>query len=326
MPRFSLAAVAALTALLLGAVGVGVAEPHAQSKSRLRDARDAFRTTVTVVDRKATAPPVPPRGVFELVEYTNPQGARLPAYVTPDPKDGRKRAAIVWIVGGDVNSLGEVWTPRPESNDQSARAYRDAGLVMMFAGLRGGNGRGGAKELFLGEVDDVLAAADYLARLPHVDASRIYLGGHSTGGTLALLVAETSARFRAVFAFGPASSAASYDAALLGVDLMKVSETERRLRTPYFWLEEIATPTFIIEGIAPGSNIDSFRGLCAKTRNPQVRCVGVTGKDHFSVLAPLNRAIATALAQGGPPHDGIARVSEAIARVAPGAELARPLR
>jgi dipeptidyl aminopeptidase/acylaminoacyl peptidase len=39
---------------------------------------------------------------------------------------------------------------------------------------------------------------------------RIYLGGHSTGGTLALLVAESSDRFRSVFAFGPTDDIRGY--------------------------------------------------------------------------------------------------------------------
>ena len=74
---------------------------------------------------------------------------------------------------------------------------------MMYPSLRGGNNNPGHMESFFGEVDDVLAARALLAKLPYVDPERIYLGGHSTGGTLALLVAECSGAFRGVFAFGP---------------------------------------------------------------------------------------------------------------------------
>lgn len=55
---------------------------------------------------------------------------------------------------------------------------------MMFPSLRGGNDNPGVKEGFLAEVDDVLAAADFLGKQNYVDPGRIYLGGHSTGGTL----------------------------------------------------------------------------------------------------------------------------------------------
>ena len=74
---------------------------------------------------------------------------------------------------------------------------------MMFPSLRGGNDNPGKKEGFLGEVNDVLAASEFLSRQEYVDPDRIYLGGHSTGGTLALLVAASTDKYRAVFSFGP---------------------------------------------------------------------------------------------------------------------------
>ena len=126
----------------------------------------------------------------------------LAAYLTPDPADAARHPAIIWITGGDCNTIGNVWSPQSPDNDQSASAYRKAGVVMMFPSLRGGNDNPGQQENFFGEVDDVLAAADFLARQTFVDPTRIYLGGHSTGGTLVLLTAEYSTRFRAVFSFG----------------------------------------------------------------------------------------------------------------------------
>lgn len=80
----------------------------------------------------------------------------------------------------------------------------------MSPSLRGGNTNPGVKEGFLGEVDDVLAAANYFEKQKYVDPKRIYLGGHSTGGTLVLLVSEGSPRFRAVFSFGPAGDVSGW--------------------------------------------------------------------------------------------------------------------
>jgi len=64
----------------------------------------------------------------------------------------------------------------------------------------------------LGEVDDVLDATTYLEKQPYVDSHRIYLGGHSTGGTLALLAAECSDRFRTVFSFALVEDVSVYGA------------------------------------------------------------------------------------------------------------------
>jgi len=66
---------------------------------------DCRRPAIQITDKKAAPVPKPPAGVFDLVEYRNRQGAMLPAFVTPDRKDGRRHPAIVWIGGGDSNSL-----------------------------------------------------------------------------------------------------------------------------------------------------------------------------------------------------------------------------
>ena len=183
--------------------GPGSSPPEATQS--YTGARKAFVTRLVRQEKANELVDEPPAKLFRKVKYDSPVG-ELAAYLTPDPKDGKKRPAIVWITGGDCNTIGDVWSPAKPTNDQSARQYREAGVVMMFPSLRGGNNNPGYRENFLGEVDDVLAAADYLAKQPHVDPKRIYLGGPSTGGTLVMLVAESSDRFRAAFSFGPAES------------------------------------------------------------------------------------------------------------------------
>src|SRR5215831_21087993 len=125
----------------------------------LAEARRGFQTKLARKEKAGEPVPEPPKGVFDLVHYQSPAG-KLAAYLTPDPKDGKKHPAIVWITGGDCNTIGEVWEEAPPENDQTASAYRKAGIVMMFPSLRGGNDNPGLKEGFFGEVDDVLAAAD----------------------------------------------------------------------------------------------------------------------------------------------------------------------
>ncbi len=187
----------------------GPAGGPAARPASLAEARKGFQTKVVRKDSDREPVPQPPPRLFRVVRYESPAG-KLAAYLTPDPKDGKKHPAIIWITGGDCNSIGPVWEPAPPSNDQTASAFRRAGVVMMFPSLRGGNDNPGVKEGFFGEVDDILAAADFLAKQEFVDPQRIYLGGHSTGGTLVLLTAECSDRFRAVFSFGPVEDVAGY--------------------------------------------------------------------------------------------------------------------
>jgi dienelactone hydrolase len=129
-----------------------------------------------------------------------------------------------------------------------------------------------------------------MAREPSVDSKRIYLGGHSTGGTLVLLVAECTDRFRAVFSFGPASNVANYPTEYLPYNHSNPRENE--LRSPGPWLDKIQGPTFVFEGADGQSNIRSLEAMSRATSNPMVRFLPVQGTDHFSVLAPANELIA----------------------------------
>ena len=269
----------------------------------LNEARAGFTTTVSV-PASGLPVPKPPAEIFVRSDYKGGEGRELVAFVTPDPRDGAKHAAILWLTGGDSNSLDEFWTEGDPANDQSASAFRKAGMIVMFPTLRGGNQDAGRKEFFLGEVDDVHAAANHLARLPYVDPARIYLGGHSTGGTLALLVAETGGRFAGVFAFGPVTGVNRYPSSLVPRALLDADRRELRLRSPVHWLAGISTPTYLIEGDMSPGNADELEELCA-TRNPQVHCIPSAGFDHFSVLWPLSRAIAARLVAGAPDGEPV---------------------
>ena len=272
----------------------------------LADARKGFQSKL--VPSRAGKEPVatPPQQIFNVVQFDAPVG-KLAAYLSPDPGDGAKHPAIIWITGGDCNSIGDVWSPAPVDNDQSARAFREAGIIMMFPTLRGGNENPGAREGFLGEVDDVLAATDYLAAQPYVDPSKIYLGGHSTGGTLVLLVAEISNRFRAVFSFGPADDVGGYGPEYTPFDTSNPKEIE--LRSPGRWLHSIQGPTYVFEGASQG-NIPSLQAMARESKDPRIQFLPIPGGTHFSILAPVTRVVATKILTDDGPSTNI-RFTEA---------------
>lgn len=267
----------------------------------LADARENFETELVREESEGTPLEEPPADVFRLVKYDAPPG-KLGAYVTPDPMDGQRRPAIIWITGGDCNTVGDVWSREPEAMDQSASVYRKSGLVMMFPSLRGGNDNPGFKEGFFGEVDDVLAAAKYLAALPYVDPQRIYLGGHSTGATLALLAAECSGRFRAIFAFGPTDNVSGYGPSLN--PYLMSDRQEIRLRSPGRWLHSITSPTFIFEG--SGGNLTALDAMRKTSTNPQVKFFEIQGANHFNILGHTNQLIAQKILQDTGPKCNLA--------------------
>jgi hypothetical protein len=269
----------------------------------LVQARHGFVTKLIREESIGESVPEPPPDLFRSNTYESPIGG-LAAYVSPPPSDRQKHPAIIWLVGGFSSSIGEIaWTPGPSKNDQSASVFRNAGIIMMYPSLRGGNQNPGHLEGFYGEVDDVLAAADYLAKQDYVDTNRIYLGGHSTGGTLALLVAECPNRFRAVFCFGPVSDVRGYGQENLPFDVRNHLETT--LRAPINWLNCINNPTFVFEGDGSPSNIGELVLLAHNNQNPLVHFQPVTGGTHFSVLQPISKLIAAKILSDSGPTSNI---------------------
>lgn len=256
----------------------------------LSDARRVLATKLVRREQSHHPLPTPPPSMAKVVSYDGP-GGKLAAYVTTIPQDGQRHPAIVWISGGDCNSIDDgFFKTSPRNNDQTAAAFRESGIVTMYPSLRGGNENPGYKESFLGEVDDVIAAADYLSKLDGIDPDRIYLGGHSTGGTLALLVAESTGRFRAVFSFGPVEDIRGYGDEFIPFDSGNPLELD--VRTPGKWLGSIKSRTFVLEGARAPGNASSLTALSRVNQNSQVTFLEAAQANHFNILAPVTKLIA----------------------------------
>jgi len=272
--------------------------------------RAAFHSALHESPRARRPAPAPPAGVYELVKYPAPLGLNT-AYITPLHEDGKKHPAMLWIHGGFDWSIGALgWAPASRDNDQSGRAFREAGMVEMLPSLRGCNDNPGDHEYFLGEVDDILAALDYLRARPDVDPDRVYLGGHSTGATLSLLVAATRPRVRAVFALGPIDWVKSYSKT--GTVLDTADDVETAIRSPAASLADVVAPTFVIEG--SDGNVKAFPALRAGAGKAPVQFLVAGGATHFGTVAPVTELIAGRLVQASAFDLSEADVTTAVAR------------
>ena len=231
--------------------------PSTRKSVSLTEARKGFRTELTSppprgwAGRKIAVQNLPHR----QVRRAGRQAGGLPH---ARPEDGKKHPAIIWITGGDCNTIGEVWTDAPAEQRPDRAAYRKAGIVMMFPSLRGGNDNPGVKEGFFGEVDDVLAAADFLAKQPYVDPEphlprrpqHRRHAGPARGGVLRpvprRLLVRPGRRRRAATAATP-----SY------LPFKMANKKEIELRSPGYWLHCIKSRTYIIEGTE--GNIETLR-------------------------------------------------------------------
>ncbi|MHC4597956.1 MAG: alpha/beta hydrolase family protein, partial [Planctomycetota bacterium] len=145
-------------------LGLGILPAEAGEEAQtLMEARRGFKTKLVRRVREPKPLEPPPPKLFSLVRYNTPIG-RMAAYLSKPPSPGKKHPAIIWITGGfPPGGIGSsAWEPVSPHNDQSAKAYRLAGVVMMYPTVRGSFGNPGHQETFLGEVDDVVAALEYL--------------------------------------------------------------------------------------------------------------------------------------------------------------------
>lgn len=252
------------------------------------EAHDAFTTTLVREENDDYPIPEPPEGVFDLVSYPSKVGD-LAAYVSSDPGDGEKHPLIIWVVGGWGNGIDDFPWIYPEwDDDQTGSAFWQAGILTMYPSFRGGSGNPGYYETLFGEVDDIVSAYEYAASLPYVDPERIYLGGHSTGGTRALLASEYTDKFRAVFCFGAVDEIKYHNNDQFTFDTG--NRDEYTMRSPIYWLENIESPTFLIEG--RDGNSACLERMEQAYQSDNVHYFVVENADHFSVLAPATRLVA----------------------------------
>ncbi|MBE2284113.1 MAG: alpha/beta fold hydrolase [Prosthecobacter sp.] len=239
---------------------------------------------------------VPDGKIFELIRYQSP-GGKMAAYLTPDPKDGQRHPAIVWAHGGFGGIGSYFWEPAGKRNDQSARAFREKGIVMMCPSWRGENDNPGRFELFYNELRDFLSAIDHVKRLPYVDPQRVYIGGHSTGGTMTLLAAVSSDQFRAAFSFGGMIDGVQTlgDGEGYGnTPYDPNSNIDHRLRSPMRYASFIRRPTFYFEG---GEYYDEgSAGLMQLRALTHFESFHLPG-DHFDILHPITHLIAEKIIQ-----------------------------
>ncbi|WP_285713068.1 alpha/beta hydrolase family protein [Erythrobacter oryzae] len=274
-----------------GLLGVAAAQT-ATPPQTLAEARAGKTPNLGTKARQRDKPETPPVSWMKLVSYPGPLGP-MAAYLAGVPETEERRPAILWISGGNT-AIGDFWSPQPRANDQSAAAFREAGMVVFYPAVRGLNGNPGQIESYFGELDDLVAATRWLKAQPFVDPDKVYLGGHSSGGTMALLASEYASEWAGVVAFGPVTDPQFYGEGLWGVQPVAAKDAAgQRLRAPINWLSSITAPTLVIEGRQ--GNAGEIAAFTKANGNPKARFHVVEGCSHFSILRPASELVAAAI-------------------------------
>jgi dipeptidyl aminopeptidase/acylaminoacyl peptidase len=281
--------------LVLAVCGGGVGlvwyllQPHAfpEQTQDYADARKSFRTSLL---RRGPSPQdagedreEPPPGVREVPFRSG--GLMLRAWVNEAPA-GAARPGVLFLHGGFA--FGE------DDWDQ-CQPFRDAGFVTLVPTLRGENGLPGDYTMFYDEVDDVLAAAEVLARTSGVDPNRIFVAGHSVGGTLTLLAALTSRRFKAAASFSGSPDQVAW--ARFQEELVPFNPEDPRefeMRSPLAFYRSFKCPTRLFYGTGEPLFSSASEKLAAKASavGLDVKAVAVPGDHMSSVLPAMRQAVA----------------------------------
>lgn len=154
------------------------------------------------------------------ISYPGADSLEIPAYLFAPRAPGARRPAILFVHGGIHSHFGVVHL-------QQVRSLVREGYIVVAPEYRGSTGYGArfydAIDYGGKEVDDVVAARDYLIRrVPYADLDRLAIMGYSHGGYIALLAVLRHPRwFRAAVAHVP------------------VADLPTRMRTHPSWYQDL---------------------------------------------------------------------------------------
>ena len=263
------------------ATGLGC---QSQSVSRMlspqtEDYAEARKTFKTKLLRSGPAPqkydPLQlPEGVDQIT-YSKPN--HLKAWISSIPSTSSKQPAVLFLHGGFAFGADD-W--------ESTKPFRDAGFIVMTPLLRGENGQSGNYSMFYDEVTDVLSALDVLIATPGVDKNRIFLAGHSVGGTLTMLTALTTKKLRGAASFSGSPDQISWSQGQPeAIPFDPASAKEFQMRSPIAYPGSFKCPTRLFYGDEEiiFSNVTEKLAVLAKGKRLDVEAVKVAG-NHFDAL------------------------------------------
>jgi dipeptidyl aminopeptidase/acylaminoacyl peptidase len=199
-------------------------------------------------------------GETKDLNFKSPGGAiHGYAVMPPNAVAGKRYPTILWIHGGpngqDDDSLA--------GGQYTRHLLAAGGYVVVGVNYRGSSGRGSAfaKTILADwghkEVEDILAAADYVVAIGLADPKHLGIGGWSYGGILTDYTIATDGRFKVAFSgAGSANQLSMYgsDQYILQYNNeigppWKSESLWLKLSYPFFHADRIHTPTMFMGGL-----------------------------------------------------------------------------
>ena len=268
--------------------------PSTLATSDLHTARGAAKLTTRPLSwPERPVPPVTSR--WQTVHYPS-DGLQLAGFLSPTPDDGETHPVVVWIEGG-FGGPAVPWDDQTPGDDQGCTVFTDAGIPVFAPGFRGEIGNPGQATLFYDETTDLLNAIDWLKRQPWVDPDRVYLGGHSTGGTNVLLAAVAGAPVRASIVLGGrANMQVMVEKGGYGTEPYDLSDEQHiYLRSAIHWVNGLTAPVRYFEGDDNYSLDAMAMTQLAQKHGADMQLYSVPFGNHHSIQRPVKQLLAAAI-------------------------------
>ncbi|MBB4568364.1 alpha/beta hydrolase family protein [Rhizobium leucaenae] len=270
-----------------GKPAVAVTEPPLLAGDYAKE-RHKFRTDLL---NKGPAPdkyePLVAPSDADQIFYRSGLGGELElvAWVSRYERTPKPKPAVLFLHGGNAIGQGHWLLAKP---------YVDAGYVVMIPSMRGENGQKGNFSGFYDEVADVLAASNRLRHLPGVDPHRLFLAGHSVGGTLAMLAAMSAKRFRAATPMsGNPDSFAFFHRYPEDIRFNAKNPREFQMRSPICYAHSFKCPLKVMQASEEGTlqaraTLLSKRALAAGIK---MELVTVQGNHNSALPGEIEQSI-----------------------------------
>ncbi|MBI5083713.1 MAG: S9 family peptidase [Acidobacteria bacterium] len=188
---------------------------------------------------------------LEEFTATGADGAQVHTFLLKPPAfNDKKQYPVMFLIhGGPQGAWGETFSFR-----WNPQVFATAGFVVVLPNPRGSTGYGSK---FTDEIngdwggkayDDVMAVADYVAKLPYVDPDRMAAAGGSYGGYMVNWILGHSTRFKALV-----SHAGVYDLASMG------GETEELWFTTWEFKGHPWQSAEVYEKWSPSKHVANFK-------------------------------------------------------------------
>jgi dipeptidyl aminopeptidase/acylaminoacyl peptidase len=197
-------------------------------------------------------------GTYESVTYAGANGAPIQMWVNYPPGFDRSRRYPLFLLihGGPHNAITDGMQFR-----WNAQVFSSWGYVTAWPNFHGSSGFGNAFADAINPqwdklpYEDVLKAAEWLARQPWIDSTRMVAGGGSYGGYLTSILLGRPHPFKALVAHAAVYNlytqvGADYGAAVPRFGGHWTEENQRVFGTasPHFGAGSFRTPTLVVHG------------------------------------------------------------------------------